>query len=130
MTTYSIKQAANLAGVTIRTLQYYDKIGLLSPGKKSANGYRRYQRRELLKLQQILLYKELGISLKDINDVVNNPSFNLLKALEQHKYFLQRRAKHLKTLLRTVDKTIAEVKTSETIMTDSDIYQGFRQPAD
>ena len=128
MTTYSVKQLADLAGISVRTLQYYDKIGLLRPAKRSDNGYRRYHREQLLKLQQILLYRELEISLKDINDIVNNPSFNILRALEQHKFFLQRRAKHIKILLQTVDKTIAEVKTKDAIMTDSEIYQGFTPP--
>ena len=128
MTDYSIKQVADLAGITVRTLQYYDKIGLLSPAKRSDKGYRRYQRDELLKLQQILLYRELEITLKDIHDLVNNPSFNLLRALEQHKFFLKRRAKHIKTLIQTVDKTIAEVKTKDSIMTDREIYQGFTPP--
>ena len=125
MIDYSIKHVADLAGVTVRTLQYYDKIGLLVPAKRSDNGYRRYQRDQLLKLQQILLYRELEIPLKDINVIVNNPSFNLLRALEQHKFLLQRRAKHLKDLLKTVDKTIAEVKTKDKIMTDAEIYAGF-----
>ena len=128
MTTYTTKQVADLAGVTVRTLQYYDKIGLLSPAKRSDNGYRRYHRDELLKLQQILLYRELGISLKDINDLVNHPVFNLLKALEQHKFFLQRRAKHLKILLHTVDKTITEVNTNGSILPAEDIFQGFTPP--
>ena len=128
MTTYSIKQVADLAGVTVRTLQYYDKTGLLHPAKRSDKGYRLYGRTELLKLQQILLYKELEIPLKDINQVINNPSFNLLRALEQHKFFLRRREKHIKTLLKTVDKTISEVKTKDDIMTDKEIYQGFTPP--
>ena len=82
---YTIKEIADLAGVTTRTLRYYDEIGLLPPAETSANGYRYYDHASLLKLQQILFFRELDVPLKDIQLMMNHPDFNLLDALEGHR---------------------------------------------
>ena len=113
-----------MAGISTRTLQYYDEIGLLA-AKRKANEYRYYTRSELLVLQQILLYKELGISLEDINTMVNHSSFNLARALKQQRFALKQRARHIKTLLKTVDITLEKVENRKTEVTDSDIFKGF-----
>jgi DNA-binding transcriptional MerR regulator len=81
MTSQTIKYVADLSGISVRTLQYYDKIGLLSPAMRSKNGYRLYGRDELIKLQQILFYKRLAIPLKVISEIINNPRYDLLIAL-------------------------------------------------
>ncbi|NER14681.1 MerR family DNA-binding transcriptional regulator [Leptobacterium flavescens] len=125
MTKYSVKQLSELAGVSIRTLHHYDRIGLLKPSFRSEKGYRFYERKELLLLQQILFYKELGFALSDIDAIINDPSFNLVVALESHKKELKKRFSSLKQLLKTVDKTIVELKNKEKMMTDDEIYAGF-----
>lgn len=128
MTVYSIKQVANLAGVTVRTLQYYDKTGLLCPAARTSNHHRVYHRDDLLKLQHILFYKELDISLKDINVVVNHATFNRLQALEQSKYAMKHHVKRIKSLLQTIDKSIEEVKSRGELMTDKELFVGFTPP--
>ena len=88
MKKYSAKELSNLAGVSVRTLHYYDEIGLLKPAIRTEAKYRWYGEEELLKLQQILFYKELDFSLKEIIAILNDPDFDLIKALESHQLAL------------------------------------------
>ncbi len=126
MTKYSVKQLAKMAGISVRTLHHYDRIGLLNPSFRSEKGYRYYGKAELLKLQQILFYKELDFSLQEIGEIVNNPDFDLQEALQFHKNALQQRLGRLKQLLVTLDKTIDELENrKEDLMKDQDIYKGF-----
>ncbi len=135
MTKYSVKQLSKLAGVSIRTLHHYDKIGLLKPAFRSESKYRYYGREELFRLQQILFYKELGFPLKEIMEIMSDPAFNLVKALEFHKKELQKKADRTQRLLTTVDKTIAELNNLSRIrfgnkkimMTEKEIYAGFSE---
>jgi DNA-binding transcriptional MerR regulator len=122
--TYTIKEIANLAGVTTRTMRYYDEIGLLSPAETGDNGYRYYDQGSLLQLQQILFFRELDVPLKDIQLIMSRPDFNLLYALEKHRSSLQTRAKRLDKLIDTVDQTIATIK-GEWIMNAKDYFEGF-----
>ena len=122
--TYTIKEIANLAGVSKRTLRYYDEIGLLSPADTGENGYRYYDQDSLLQLQQILFFRELDVPLKDIQLFMSRPDFNLLDALEKHRTVLQKRAQRLNKLIDTVDQTIAAIK-GERIMTAKDYFEGF-----
>ena len=124
MTKYSVKQLAKLAGVSIRTLHHYDQIGLLRPAFRSEKGYRYYQRPELLQLQQILFYRELGFPLKEIKRVMQEPGFDLIRALESHRKELTQRADRVQQLLKTIDKTIANLKNNVT-MKDKELYEGF-----
>ena len=78
---YTIKKVADLAGISVRTLHYYDQIGLLRPSFSATNGYRYYTENELLKLQQILFFRELEFSLEQINEMMNLPTFVPEKAL-------------------------------------------------
>ena len=125
MTKYSVKQLSNLAGVSVRTLHHYDQIGLLKPSFRSEKGYRFYERKELLRLQQILFYRKLGFPLKEIHSIINEPSFDLLEALKTHKKQLKKQMEDLKLLLKTVDKTIIELKSTTKMMTDKEMYEGF-----
>ena len=122
--TYTIKQIADLAGVTTRTLRYYDQIGLLSPPQTGENGYRYYDRGSLLQLQQILFYRELDVPLKEIQQILSRPDFDLRQALEEHRRSLQARSQRLTTLIETVDQTIATIE-GEWIMSDKDYFEGF-----
>lgn len=123
-TTYTIKEIADLAGVTTRTIRYYDEIGLLSPAETGGNGYRYYDQDSVLRLQQVLFFRELDVPLKDIQHIMNLPEFSLLEALENHRSTLTGRAKRLETLIETVDQTIATIK-GEWKMTDKGYFEGF-----
>lgn len=95
----TVHEVSKLAGVSIRTLQYYDKIGLLHPAKYTESGYRLYDDTALEKLQQILLFRELEFSLKDIKAIMDNPKFDRRKALEQQIALLTLKKEHLKNLI-------------------------------
>ena len=122
--TYTIKEIADLAGITTRTLRYYDEIGLLSPAEIGGNGYRYYDRESLLRLQGILFFRELDVPLKEIELLMSRPDFSPLRALEKHRTALRQRARRLDKLIETVDHTIATIR-GESEMTDKDYFQGF-----
>jgi DNA-binding transcriptional MerR regulator len=122
--TYTIKEIADLAGVTTRTIRYYDEIGLLSPALTGANGYRYYNEGSLLRLQQILFFRELDFSLKEIQLIMSRPDFNILPALEKHRLALQDRVMRLRKLIDTIDCTIVSIK-GEIAMADKDYFEGF-----
>jgi len=121
---YSIKEIADLAGVTSRTIRYYDEIGLLDPAKIGDNGYRYYDRDSLLRLQQILFFCELDVPLKEIRLMMSWPDFDLLSALENHRSALQDKVHRLEKIIDTLDKTVASVK-GEGTMSDQDVFDGF-----
>jgi DNA-binding transcriptional MerR regulator len=125
MKQYSVKQLAKLAGVSVRTLHLYDEKGLLTPSVRTEAKYRYYGEKELLKLQQILFYKELDFSLQDIKDIINNPEFDVLNALESHKNALNARQNRISALLETIDKTIFHLKNGGNMLKDEDLYAGL-----
>jgi len=122
----SIKQLSSLAGVSVRTLHYYDQIGLLTPQRNHENNYRFYTRESLLQLQQILFYRELEFSLEQIRGILNRPDFDLLAALEAHRKALQAKAARLDTLLETVENTIRNLK-GQNDMTQTQYFKGFSE---
>ena len=95
----TVNEVSKLTGVSIRTLQYYDKIGLLHPAKYTEAGYRLYDDAALERLQQILLFRELEFSLKDIKKIISSPDFDRSKALEQQIELLQLRKEHIENLI-------------------------------
>jgi DNA-binding transcriptional MerR regulator len=121
----TVKQLAELSGVSVRTLHHYDKIGLLKPGIRSESRYRYYGDREALRLQQILFYREIGLELSAIRDILDDPEFDVLQALESHKKSLKQQKVRLKTLLRTVDQTLVSLKEKRQKMDYRTLYQGF-----
>lgn len=121
---YTVKQLAQIAGVSVRTLHYYDQFGLLKPRSIGGNRYRYYGDTELLKLQQIRFFRELSFSLEEIKSIISNPKFDLLRTLEMHKATLSLRAERLLDLIHTVDNTIASLKGSK-IMEDKEYFKGF-----
>jgi MerR family transcriptional regulator, thiopeptide resistance regulator len=123
---YTVNQLAKLAGVSVRTLHYYDQIGLLKPSSLGGNGYRYYEEDALLKLQQILFYRELELSLDEIKSIVGGPDFDVLIALRSHKGALQGRVERLKRLLQTVDNTIDQLKGKES-MDAKGLFEGFSE---
>jgi len=106
-------------------LHHYDRIGLLKPSRRAESNYRYYEEKELLRLQQILLYKELNFSLSQIKDILDDPNFDLLKALQFHKEKMQAEAKRFQQLLNTIDKTIDKIKNNNIMITDKELYEGF-----
>ncbi|WP_299461361.1 MerR family transcriptional regulator [uncultured Microscilla sp.] len=125
MVNYSVKQLARLAGVSIRTLHHYDKIGLLVPARKAASGYRYYGKTELLRLQQILFYKELKYPLRQIKELLDAPDFDLYASLEQQKRLLLEEANRVQQLIMTIDKTMVGLKNTEQMITNEELYAGF-----
>ncbi|MDE6749952.1 MAG: MerR family transcriptional regulator [Lachnospiraceae bacterium] len=95
----TVNEVSKLTGVSIRTLQYYDKIGLLHPAKYSESGYRLYDDTALEKLQHILLFRELEFPLKDIKVIMDSPDFDRSKALEQQITLLTLKKEHLENLI-------------------------------
>ena len=109
----TVKQISKLAHVTPRTLRYYDPIGLLLPDLVGENGYRYYSDASLLKLQQILFYRELEIPLEQIKEIMGRQNFDLLTALEDHKRQLGKKIDRLNKLITTVDQTLKYIKGEE-----------------
>jgi DNA-binding transcriptional MerR regulator len=124
--TYTVKQLADMAGVSTRTLHYYDQIGLLIPSEVATNGYRHYRQDEVYRLQQILFYKELGLELKKIKQILDQPDFNLICSLEAHKASLEKEASRLLTLLDTVENTINHLKGAHP-MSDKELFAGWSE---
>ena len=120
----TVRQVAKAARISVRTLHHYDAIGLLKPGHVGANGYRYYGREELLRLQQILFYRELGLALVEIGSILDDPGFDPLVALRGHRTALAARIDQYRDLIRTIDRTIASLEKDET-MEDSDYYAGI-----
>lgn len=95
----TVHEVSRLAGVSIRTLQYYDKIGLLCPTGYTDAGYRLYDDADLERLQHILLFKELEFPLKDIKAIINSPDFDKSKALDQQIELLRLKKEHIENLM-------------------------------
>ena len=125
MKNYGVKAMAKLSGVSVRTLHHYDKIDLLKPLNRTNVGYRYYGETELLRLQQILFYKELGFSLKEIKAVLDDPDFDLFLALEGHKLALKAQKERIDTLLSTIDTTIHHLKKATIMKNPKDLYKGL-----
>lgn len=123
---FTVKQLSSLAGVTPRTLHHYDAIGLLKPTRVGENGYRYYGEEALLRLQQILFYRELDLPLEDIKDIMGRHDFDVLGALESHKEALNKQVARLGRLIQTVDNTIDYLKGKQT-MSEKDIFVGFSE---
>ncbi|ABO65826.1 Transcriptional activator TipA [Geobacillus thermodenitrificans NG80-2] len=119
-------ELAKLAGVTSRTLRYYDEIGLLKPARLSDAGYRLYGPREVDLLQQILFYRELGVDLETIKQIVHSPEFDELEALRQHRQQLLEKRRHLDALIASVEKTII-AKEGGITMSDKEKFAAFKE---
>lgn len=121
---YTVKKLSELSSVTVRTLHFYEEIGLLKPAYHGANGYRYYEEKELLQLQQILFFKELGFSLKQIQKVLGRSDFDQLASLYSHRESLNREREKIGQLIKTIDKTIKHLKGKKK-MKDKEIFDGF-----
>lgn len=99
-----------MAGISVRMLHHYDKIGLLDPESVSDAGYRLYSDENLDRLQQILFFKELNFPLQEIKIILDSPNFNKKEALETHKQLLLEKKIRLEKIIQSVDKTISSME--------------------
>lgn len=120
----TVKQLARITGTTPRTLHYYDEIGLLRPSFVGDNGYRYYDEAAALRLQQVLFYRELDLSLNAIKAVLDDPDFDLRRALLAHKRALREQALRIDVLLETIDKTIGRLE-GDRAMDAEELFGGF-----
>ncbi|MDF1495846.1 MerR family transcriptional regulator [Caproiciproducens sp. CPB-2] len=123
---YTINQLAKLAGVSTRTLRYYDQCGLLPPKTVRSNGYRIYGETEVNRLQQILFYRELGVELSEIGRILAEKDFDGLSALQNHLTALREKRARLDRLIGNVQKSISAMK-GEAEMTDEEKFEGFKE---
>ncbi len=121
---FTVKQFSSMAGITPRTLHYYDEIGLLKPSQVGDNGYRYYGEESLLRLQQILLYRELDIPLDRIKQIMGRRGFDVMEALESHKEELRKRIARMERLINTVDHTILHLK-GKADMSQKQLFEVF-----
>ncbi|MCW3795720.1 MerR family transcriptional regulator [Paenibacillus sp. LS1] len=119
-----VKEVAELASISVRTLHHYDEIGLLTPDEVTAAGYRLYSDANLERLQQILFFKELDFSLKEIKNIITNPSFDPEEALNMHRLILLEKRQRLDQMIATIDRTVLHVR-GEIKMTAKEQFEGF-----
>ncbi len=125
----TVKQLAKMASVSSRTLRHYDDLGLLPAQRDGTNNYRYYTTTDMLRLQQILFYRKLGLSLSDIQSILNAPDFTLEKALHSHRSDLQKEQVRLQMLLQTVDHTLNYLKGKSTMNTQR-LFKGLTPEAE
>ena len=124
MKRYTVNQVARLSRVTVRTLHFYDEIGLLKPAHYGENGYRYYENEQLLFLQQIMFYRELGVPLEQIKTMLTSPDFDRLEALRAHRSRLEGEVERYGRLIRTIDDSIDELNGAWTMANDRR-FEGF-----
>ena len=123
---YTVQKLGSMAGISTRTLRYYDEIGILKPARINSSGYRIYGAAEVDRLQQIMFYRELGISLDSIKEIMTSPSFDGKATLSEHRQKLMEKRQQLDLLIANVDKTIA-LTEGRIRMTDKEKFAGFKQ---
>lgn len=123
---YKINEVAKFAGVSTRTLRYYDEIGLLKPASFSESNYRYYSQKEVDLLQQILFFKELGYRLTEIKAILQDKDFNLLHSLEKQKLELVKEKQKIDVLLKTINQTIQHHK-GDYYMSNQDKFNGLKE---
>lgn len=123
---YTIQKLSRMAGISTRTLRYYDEIGILKPARINTSGYRIYGKNEVDLLQQIMFYREMGVNLDTIKDILTSKDFNELEALNNHLTKLLAQKKQLDMLISNVTKTM-EYKKGLIIMNDKEKFEGFKK---
>lgn len=123
---YGIRELSRLAGVSTRTLRYYDEIGLLKPDRVTEGGYRCYGAEKVMLLQQILFYRQRGFELKTIQKILYEKDFDMLRAMEDHLRALEDRKMQTEALIRTVQQTIRHLKGEEP-MSDKEKFRAWKQ---
>lgn len=121
---YTVNKLAKLSGVSVRTLHFYDEIGLLKPAYFGDNHYRYYEEEQLLLLQQILFFRELGMPLSDIQKILRSDDFDKIDSLHSHKQILEKSLNRTQILIKTIDKTLEHLR-GKIKMSDIEMYEGF-----
>lgn len=121
---YTVKQVAAISGVSVRTLHFYDELGLLKPAYRGANGYRYYEQPQLLILQQVLFYRELGFELRQVQRILRRADFEKVAALLSHRQGLEKDLARTLRLIETIDQTIQHLKGKRK-MKNQEIFAGF-----
>lgn len=120
----TIGEVAELAGVTVRTLHHYDELGLLRPSERSDAGYRLYSYEDLARLQEILIWRQLGFSLGEIGSLLDDPEYDRLSALERQRELVRSEIERLGALGAAVDAAIAAHRNG-TRMKETSMFEGF-----
>jgi len=123
---YTIKELSLLAGVSTRTLRYYDEVGILKPARIESSGYRIYGSKEVDRLQQILFYREVDMSIDQIKSILSSPSYEETEALREHRRALLLKRERLDKLIENLDKTIM-YKEGMLDMNDKEKFEGFKK---
>lgn len=122
---YKVQEVAKMAGVSVRTLHHYDAIGLLKPASYSDAGYRLYTEDDIATLQQIIFFKTLHFSLKEIKSIIYDPTFDKVEALQLQKNMLLEKRIHINQMIHTIEQTILYEK-GEINMTNEQKFSGFQ----
>ncbi|WP_394239046.1 MerR family transcriptional regulator [Niallia oryzisoli] len=123
---YTVQSLARLAGISTRTLRYYDEIGILKPARINSSGYRIYGQTQVDTLQQILFFRELGLELNSIKEIITDPTFDGTNALREHLQKLLEKRNQLDLLIENVNKTIAS-KEGRITMSNKEKFEGFKK---
>ena len=121
---YKIKEVSELAGISVRTLHYYDQIGLLTPAYVEENGYRLYDEENVARLHQVLFFKEMDLPLGSIKNILDDPQFNQLDALVKHKKNLVEKRKRLEKIIQSIDQAVVMAKGGRQ-MSKKDMFEPF-----
>jgi len=121
MEVYTVQKLASLTGVSVRTLHYYDELELLKPRYRQENGYRYYDDGSIIRLQQIMFFRELGFSLDEIGKIISLPDFEVLEALKSQRDLLAKKSERLGELISIVDKTIKRLKGEDKMLLTTDL---------
>ncbi len=127
---YKVKEVASISGVSVRALHHYDELGLLTPSNRSRAGYRLYTDKDLLRLQQILIERELGMPLESIRRSLDDPDFDRRKTLQKQREALAKRAERTRQMLQAIDAALAALNGEKTMqdMTERELtalFDGF-----
>lgn len=126
---FSIKDTADLVGVSIRTLHYYDEIGLLTPRKDPQNGYRYYSEEDISRLEQILFFRELEFSLHEISDILAHPEYDISFALKKQSILLRKKRDHLDRLINMINELVEETSEENMEMNETELKQRYAEEA-
>ncbi len=124
---YTVNRLAQISGVSKRTLRYYDEIGLLRPERVNPNGYRIYGQMQVDLLQQILFYRELGLPLEEIREIIKNPGFDREKALEDHLTALLQKKRQTEILHIKCKEDSGFYQKGRAMMSDEEKFEGFKR---
>lgn len=121
---WRVSEVARVAKVSVRTLHHYDEIGLLAPRERTGAGYRLYGRAELERLQQILVYRELGFALDAIGRLLDEPALERAAALRAQRRLLVEKRDRTDAVIRSVDRTLASIEGT-VVMSTEEMFEGF-----